>query len=175
MPETNIIVKNLKIKQRATFDMGELYKVMFRWFSRNNYDFQEKEYLEKAMGDGSAKQLEIAWRARKKISDYFRFDIKVKFLIIGLKSTEIEVGDVKRKTNEGDLEMRFDAVIVSDYEGKYEGNPVTKFFKDIYNHYIIKSRIENYETQIHEEVYELLAEIKSFLNLFKFQEVKAEE
>ena len=174
MVESTSVAK-LKIKQRATFDMGELYKVMFRWFSRNNYDFQEKEYLEKAMGDGSSKQLEIAWFGRRKISDYFRFDIKVRFLIIGLESAEIEVGDIKRKTNKGDLEMRFEANLMHDYEGKYEGNPLTKFFKDLYNKFIIKSRIDEYETQLHEEVYELVDEIKSFLNLFRFQETKAQE
>jgi len=103
--------------------MGELYKVMFRWFSRNNYDFQEKEYLEAQM-EGGAKKLEIGWYSYKKISDYIKFHIDVKFLIIGLTSAEIEVGNVKRKTNQGDLEMRFDAWIEYDYEGKYEKSPL---------------------------------------------------
>jgi hypothetical protein len=174
MSEKDVVAKGLKIKQRAVFDMGELYKVMFRWFSRNNYDFQEKEYSETAMGDG-AKKLEIAWYGARKISDYVKFHIDVKFLIIGLKSTQIEVGNVKRKTNEGDLEMRFDAWLEMDYEGKFEGNPVTNFFREFYNKYVIKSRIEGYEEQIHEEIYELMAEVKSFLNLFKFQEIQKEE
>ncbi|MBU2639762.1 MAG: hypothetical protein KKG75_03610 [Nanoarchaeota archaeon] len=173
MSERDFIIKNLKIKQRALFDMGELYKVMFRWFSRNNYDFQEKEYLEAQM-EGGAKKLEIGWYSYKKISDYIKFHIDVKFLIIGLTSAEIEVGNVKRKTNQGDLEMRFDAWIEYDYEGKYEKSPLLKVFRDLYNKYIIKSRIEGYEAQIHEEIYELVAEIKSFLNLFKFQEIKPE-
>tara|TARA_Y100000034_G_C6766233_1_gene341563 strand:- start:293 stop:817 length:525 start_codon:yes stop_codon:yes gene_type:complete len=174
MTERDFIIRNLKIKQRAVFDMADLYKVMFRWFSRNNYDFQEKEYFEKAMGDGSEKHLEIAWLAYRKVSDYFKFRINIKFLIIGLKSTEIEVGDIKRKTNEGDLEMRFDAILERDYEGRFESNAVTKFFRDLYDKLIIRSRIEEYETQIHEETYELIGEIKAFLNLFKFQEIKPE-
>lgn len=173
MPERNYIIRGLKIKQRATFDMGELYKVMFRWFSRNNYDFQEKEYLEKANADGS-KQLEIAWYGNKKISDYIKFHIDVKFLIIGLKSVEVEIGNIKRKTNQGDLEMRFDAWLEFDYEGKYESQPFVKFFRDVYNKYVIKSRIEGYEIQIHEELYELVGEVKSFLNLFRFQQIKPE-
>tara|TARA_Y100000034_G_C6822565_1_gene370605 strand:- start:69 stop:593 length:525 start_codon:yes stop_codon:yes gene_type:complete len=174
MPEQDYIVKGLKIKQRAMFDMGELYKVMFRWFSRHNYDFQEKEYLEKASGDGASKQLEIGWLSYRKISNYVKFHIDVKFLIIGLKSAEVEINGVKRKTNEGDLEMRFDAWLEKDYEGKFEGSPVTKFFRDTYDKYIIKSRIEDYEAQIYEELHELMAEVKSFLNLFKFQEIQPE-
>jgi hypothetical protein len=173
MPERDTIIDNLKIKQRALFDMGELYKVMFRWYSRNNYDFQEKEYSESAMGEGE-KKLEIGWLSYKKISDYIKFHIDVKFLVIGLKNTEVEVGNVKRKTNQGDLEMRFTAWLEYDYEGKFESSPFLKFFKDFYNKYVIKSRIEGYEAQIHEETYELIAEVKSFLNLFKFQEIKPE-
>ena len=86
----------------------------------------------------------------------------------------MEVGGVKRKTNEGDLEMRFDAWLETDYEGKYEGSPFLKFFRELYDYYIIRTRIQNYETQLHEEVYELMAEVKSFLNLFKFQEIERE-
>ena len=173
MSERDVIIDNLKIKQRAVFDMGELYKVMFRWFSRNNYDFQEKEYSESAMPEG-AKKLEIGWLSNKKISDYIKFHIDVKFLIIGLTSTEVEVGNVKTKTNTGDLEMRVSAWLEMDYEDKYSSSPIPKFLRDLYDKYIIKSRIENYEAQIHEECYELVAEVKSFLNLFKFQEIKKE-
>ena len=171
MSEKEFVARNLKIKQRSTFDMAELYKVMYRWFSRHNYDFQEKEYLEKQSGD--SKQLEIGWYGARKISDYIKLHINVKFLVIGLKNTEVQVGNVKRKTNEGDVEMRFDAIVERDYEGKFEGNPTTKFLREFYDKYVIKSRLEGYEEQLHEEVYELMGEVKSFLNLFKFQEIKS--
>lgn len=172
MSERDYIAKNLKLKQKSIFDMGELYKLMFRWFSQHNYDFQEKEYLEKAKPDG-AKTLEIGWIASRKISDYIKFYIKIKFLVIGLKDVEIEVDNMKRKTNSGDCEMRFDAWLEMDYEGKWEGNPVTKFFREFYNKYMIKGRIEDYEAQLHEELYELLGEIKALLNLYKFQGLEA--
>jgi len=45
----------------------------------------------------------------------------------------------------------------------------------MYNKYVTKSRMENYEAQIHEELYEFLNEIKSFLNLYKFQGVEVRE
>jgi hypothetical protein len=174
MSEKDFVVKNIKIKQKAVFDMSELYKVMYRWFSRNNFDFQEKEYSEAAMGEG-AKKLEIGWYGARKISDYIKFHINVKFLIIGLTSTEVQVGNVKRKSNEGDLEMRFDAIIERDYDSKFETNPITKFFREFYDRFVIRARLEGYEDQLHEEVYELMGEIKSFLNLFKFQEIREED
>lgn len=172
MSEKDYIAKSLKLRQKSIFDMTDLYKLMFRWFSQHNYDFQEKEYVEKAQGDGG-KVLEIGWMTTRKISDYIKFHIDIKFLIIGLKEVEIEVESMKRKTNSGDCEMRFDAWIEMDYEGKWEGNPVTKFFREFYNKYMIKSRLEDYKDELHEELYELMGEIKAFLNLYKFQGVEA--
>src|SRR3989338_11379589 len=172
MSERDVIAKGLKLKQKSIFDMDELYKLMFKWFSTHNYDFQEKEYIEKVQGDGS-KSLEIGWMSYRKISDYIKFRIDIKFLILGLTTVEIEVDRMKRKTNSGDIEMRFDAYIETDYEGKWESQPITKFFREFYNKYIIKGRMEGYEVQLHEELYELMGEIKAFLNLYKFQGVEA--
>ena len=167
------IASNLKIRQRSIFAMDELYKNMFRWFSRNNYDFQEKEYFEQIMPGGDAKKLEIAWIARRKISDYIRFVIEVKFLVAGLKSTEIEQDGVKRKIDSGDVEMRFTAKLERDYDKKWESNPVTQFLRDFYDKKIVRSRMEGYEVQLHEEIYALLSEIKAFLNLYKFQDIES--
>jgi hypothetical protein len=168
MPEKDYIAKGLKVRQVSVFDMGELYKLMFRWFSQHNYDFQEKQFMQKQMTSG-AKHLEIGWESAKKISDYIKFHIDVRFLVIGLDSIEVEVGNLKKKTNKGDCEMRFDGWLELDYESKWEGNPVTKFFRELYNKFIIRSRIEDYEAEIHEELYDLMNEVKSYLNLYKFQ------
>jgi len=170
MVEKDFIAKEpgLRVRQKGIFDMGELYKVMFRWFAQHNYDFQEKEYIDKVQPNGS-RVLEIGWWSYRKISDYVKFRIKVKFLIVGLKDIEIEVDGMKRKTNSGDCEVRFISWIETDYEGKWEANPITKFFREFYNKYIMRSKIEDYETELHTELYELMGEVKAFLNLYKFQ------
>ena len=173
MSEFDYIARNIKVRQQAVFDMADLYKIMFRWFSQHNYDFQEKQYMQRQSPDGS-RHLEIGWEAARKISDYIKFRIKIKFLVIGLSSVEVEVGSMKKKTNKGDIEMRFDAFLELDYEGKWEGNPATKAIRELYNKLIIKSRIEDYEAELHEELYELIGEIKSFLNLYKFQGLEAQ-
>ena len=71
--------------------------------------------------------------------------------------------------------MRFDAYLVLDDEGKLEGKPVLSSLKELYNKFVVRSRIENYEAELHEELYEFLNEIKSFLNLYKFQGVDLRE
>ena len=103
MPERDYIVKNIKIRQQSIFDMSDLYKIMFRWFTQHNYDFQEKQYMEQNSPRG--KHLEIGWETAKKISDYIKFHIDMKFLILGLDSVEIDLGGLKKKTNKGDITL----------------------------------------------------------------------
>jgi len=172
MTEKDYVAKGLKIRQQSIFDMSDLYKIMFRWFFQHNYDFQEKQYMEQATQRG--KHIEIGWETAKKVSDYIKYHIDIKFLILGLDSVEIEINNLKKKTNKGDIEMRFDAYLELDYENKWEGKPVTKFLREIYNKFVVKSRMENYEAELHEELYEFLNEIKSFLNLYKFQGIEVE-
>ena len=172
MSEKDFVANNIKVRQVSIFDMGDLYKTMFRWFSQHNYDFQEKQYMEQTTQGG--KHLEIGWETNRKISDYIKFHIDIKFLIVGLDSVEIEINNMKNKTNKGDVEMRFTAWLELDYEGKWEGNAFIKFLKEAYNKFIIKSRIEDYEAELHEELYEFIGEIKSYLNLYKFQGLEAQ-
>ena len=47
-----------------------------------------------------------------------------------------------------------------------------KFLREVYDKFIIRRRLEDYEEQIHDEVYELMNEVKAFLNLYKFQTVE---
>lgn len=174
MSEKDYIARGIKVRQQAIFDMADLYKIMFRWFSQHNYDFQERQYMQRQSPDGS-RHLEIGWQAARKISDYIKFRIDIRFLIIGLSSVEVDINSMKKKTHKGDVEMRFDAYLELDYEGKWEGNPMTKVVREFYNRWVIKARIEDYEAELHEELYELIGEIKSFLNLYKFQGIEGQQ
>lgn len=167
MPQRDIIVPHIKIKDRSIFNLDELYKLLLRWFELHNYDFQEQEYRDEDMGEGK-KHLEIKWYAEKKIDDYFKFVMEINFFIIGLESVEIERDGVKHKTNRGEIEMRTKAYILKDWQSKFEQSALMKFLRDIYDKYIIRARIEGYEGELYEETYKLLDEVKAFLNLHRF-------
>ena len=75
---------------------------------------------------------------------------------------------VKRETREVDMnsgvvEIKFAAVLIKDYEHKWEDRPVWKFLRGVYDRYIIKSRVNAYEDKIKEEVEEFIAQAKAFL------------
>ncbi|MEK6934940.1 MAG: hypothetical protein AABW46_03610, partial [Nanoarchaeota archaeon] len=168
MPQRDIIVPHVKVKDRAIFALEELYKALFRWFELHNYDFQEQEYRDDDMG-GGRKHLELKWYAERKIDDYFKFVMEVNFLIVGLEDVEVEIEGVKHKSNKGDIEIRTRSYLLKDWQAKFEQTAMMKFLRDVYDKYIIRGRIEGYESDIYEETYKFLDEIKAFLNLHRFE------
>ncbi len=153
-----------KTTYNGVFNFKELYNFIYRWLGDNRYAFiEEKTYTEKITPGG--KDIEIAWNARKKVSDYFRFYLKLQWLVRGLTNVEVQQGDVKVSTNKGMVEIRITGYLEKDYEHRWEATGIVKFMRGLYDRYIIKNRIEAYESKILEEVDELVAQAKSYLEM----------
>jgi len=153
-----------KVRHVGIFDFKETYRILFEWLIDQGYDFNEKNYKE-VIGAGNAKEIEIEWEAVRKVSDYFRFYIKVKWKIIGMTSVEVEIDGVKQKMNKGDLTLEFSCVLHKDYEDRWGGKPFFKFLRTLYDKYLIRERVEQYESKLIIEMEQLVAEAKSFLVL----------
>jgi len=160
MAEKDTIFKG-KIKQSGIFDFKEFYSFIYDWLKGEGYGVDEKVYSEKIAGD--AKDIEIEWEAKKKVSDYFKFVIKVSWNISGMKKVKVKKEGKEINMNSGGVSIKFAAVLVKDYESKWEDAPIWKFLRGIYDRYIIKSRIDQYEDDLMGELDELIAQCKSFL------------
>lgn len=152
-----------KIKHKGVFNFSDLYNLMYDWLADEGYDTNEKSYKETVSSAG--KELKIEWVAYRKVSDYFRFVIKVTWLIIGMTNVEIEVDGTKQPSNKGYIEIKVSSVLEKDYESRWESRPFFKFLRTLYDKYLIPARIEQYEGKLLGEMDELLAEIKAFLSL----------
>ncbi len=152
-----------KIKHSGIFDYKELYRFCYTWLVDKEYWVVEKEYSEKMTARG--KEIEIAWDAKRKISDYFRFYLKIRWRILGMKDVEVEEEGKRVSMNKGQPEIKVTAVLEKDYEHRWEQNAILKFLRGLYDRYIVRGRIEAYEDKIHGEADEFLAQVKSFLAL----------
>ena len=152
-----------KINHEGIFDYKDLYRFMYTWLTDYEYFIEEKVYTEKAKPEG--KEVEIHWIARRKISDYFRFILKIDWNIFGMTSVEIVKDNIKVKANKGRIEIKITAFLEKDYENKWETSSFLKFLRGVYDRFIIKGRIENYEDKVAEELDELVAQTKAFLAL----------
>ena len=75
MPEKDELFTT-KVKHTGIFNFKELYRILFEWLIDKDYDVNEKTYKEVVGGSG-AKEIEIEWDAERKVTDYFKFNLKV--------------------------------------------------------------------------------------------------
>jgi hypothetical protein len=162
MAEKNKVFET-KVKHSGIFDFRELYSFMYTLFTDMEYSVEEKNYSEKTKGD--QKEIEVAWLAKRKVSDYFRFLIKMDIRIIRMTNAEVVKDGIKISTNKGDFEVKFTVFLEKDYENRWENTAFLRFLRGIYDKYIIKSTLEGYEVQVAKEALDISDQVKAFLTL----------
>lgn len=161
MAEKDVVIKE-KLKYKGYCNFREVYNFMHKWLKKEECLVQEDQYEEKIHGD--KKDLEIKWDISKKLTDYFKLSIKIKTLVRNMEDVEVEIDGKKKKTNFLELEIEIKGVLVKDYSSKWI-SPSGKFFKELYDKFIIPKRTENMEYKVMDAVQELKEELKAFLEL----------
>ena len=156
-------VFNQKLKHKGFFNYSELYNFCYNWFKDEGFDISEDEYTEKLAGNG--KEILIKWKAKKKVSDYVKYEIKADWHILGMVDAEVMVGEKKEKSNKGEVKITVKGNLVRDYESKWDTSATIRFFRDIYDRYIIRETVKKYEDRLEEKAQEFVEQTKSFLNL----------
>jgi hypothetical protein len=152
-----------KVKRSGIFDFKEVYQFAYRWLTGEDYDVNEEKYIEEVQTD--AKKIEIKWVAEKKISDYFKIELKLEWRIVGMKDVEVERDGKRIKANSGTFEVKITGSLIKDYQSEWDVNPSYKFLRGIYEKWIIEGRIRQYEAKTFGEVEDLAEQIKAFLTV----------
>ena len=151
------------MKQTGHWKYTSLYDMLFNWLKDANYDLTEDLYNEKLQSNG--KEVIIRWTAEKKITDYFKYQIKLDWHILGMKDVEVEIDDKKVSTNKGEVELVFKGTVIRDYEKRWEDKPSLKFMRSIYEKHIIRKSVKEYEDDLEDETKELISDTKEFLRI----------
>jgi len=163
MPEKDAIFKS-NIKSAGIFNFPEFYRFCHEWLSDEaQLTVAEDKYVEKL--EGEAKFIDIEWTAFRKVTDYFKFEIKIKFKIIAMTSIEIQRNGKKEKTNKGSVQIKLIGNLIRDYDGKFEKTGFNKFLRSIYEKWVIPSRIKEYEDKLVGDSDEFLTQAKAWLDL----------
>ena len=149
-------VGGMGVKYNGTFNLDKLYKDAKNWFRNYKYDFTEKEYKEKKQAHGD--EIIIEFIGEKDVDDYARFSISVSIFITGVKklSKDVYIGDFR-----ANLKVSLNL----DYNNEWQYNKLKEFLFFIYNNFIIKNKIENYEGKLYGEFIEYESLIKKILGL----------
>jgi len=153
-----------KIKYEGIVSFKDFYRFCYDWLTEETELLvSEKKYKEKLKVD--AKDIDIEWVGERKVTDYFKFEIKAVFRILGLKNVEAIQSGVKVKTNQGSVEVTISGTLIRDYDGKFETTSGKKFMRSIYEKWVIPSRIEQFEDKLISDCDEFLSQAKAYLDL----------
>ena len=153
-----------KVKYSGIFSFKDFYKFCYDWLTEEpSFGISEEKYEEKIAGD--TKDITVEWGGQKKVTDYFRHDIRVVFKIKGLKEVEINQEGVKYKTNQGSAEISIKGTLTRDYDSKFERDAYRKFLRGVYEKWIIPARIEEYEDKLISTCDTFLGQAKAWLDL----------
>ena len=109
-------VYETKVVHAGIFSFKDLYKFIYEFFTSYQYAVVEKKYSEKIKAEG--KDVEVEWLCIRKISDYFRFRIKVTMRVVGMTQVEVTREGVKTKRDKAEIETKIASFLERDYENK---------------------------------------------------------
>ncbi len=167
MAEIETVVDSESLGYEGYFSVRELYALVNRWLSQNGYDRIEANNSEVVQEHG--KEISIFLWPYKKVSDYAKLEIRMFLTMSGVKDVKVKIRNQEVLCNEGKLNLTFDGLMVTDYEGKFASTPLLFFFRTFFDKYIFKTQTGSYENLLKKDIRRLKAEIKSFLNFYKVQ------
>jgi hypothetical protein len=156
-------VSETKVKWNGLFDFKEVYQFAYRWLDEEDYFVEERKYSEEVSGE--AKKIEISWVALKRVSDYFRYEQKLAWRIIGMTTVEVEKNGKKVKMNKGSFEIKITSTLIKDWASTWETSPFMKFLRGVYDRFIVEGRIRNYELKCFKDGEDMAEQIKAFLTI----------
>jgi|TARA_B100002003_G_scaffold27849_1_gene23086 hypothetical protein len=152
------------LKYAGIFPFSDLYNFCYTWLTEEaGLDILEDKYEEKLEGD--TKEINIKWIGEREVTDYFKFEFVIEFVIRNLKKVEINQDGKKVETNKGNAKIKVKGDLIRDYEGRFETNAFLKFLRSIYERWVISSRIDQFKEDIFKEGDEFLAQTKAYLDL----------
>jgi len=153
-----------KLKYKGYFNFKDFYGFCYNWLTEElGMNVTENEYSEKITGP--TKEVAFKWTCKSKVTDYFAFEIKLAFRILQLSEVEINKGGVKVKTNSGDITIKLKAILIKDYDGKFETSGRMKIWRGIYEKWIISQRVTQFEDKLTGMADDFLGQAKAFLDL----------
>jgi hypothetical protein len=153
-----------KIKYSGIVNFAEFYKFCYQWLKEEvGLSLSEDKYSEKLSGD--SKNIDVDWTGTRELTDYFKYETKVSFKVIGLTSIEVTQDGKKIKTNKGSIEVSIKGTLLRDYKGKFEHSAFQKFLRGVYEKMVIASRIDEFQSKVVGDCDEFLAQAKAYLDL----------
>lgn len=162
MAELTTVVRNLKVSFEGLFDFAELMNHVQGYFKSEGFGWFEAQHNEIVKETG--KDIFIMADNRREISDYAKSRIVIYITVRDLTDVEIEKDGRKLIVNRGKVTFEFEAYILTDYMGRFEGKPWMYFYRAIMEKFVGVREIHRYRTLVREDIDIILREVHGYLN-----------
>ena len=153
-----------KVTHNGLVDFTALYNYAYSWLKdEENYGVSETRYNEKV--SGNARDIDIEWNAYKNVSDYFSIDFKIKWEIRGLAEVEVEIDGKKKKMNKGSVAVEVKGHLIRDRKSEWDASPFYRFIREVYNKYIVPTRVDILEDKVKDDVRKFVEVLKSIFEV----------
>ncbi|RME54431.1 hypothetical protein D6777_03840 [Candidatus Woesearchaeota archaeon] len=160
------VIEGVIIKHKGFFDFNAIISEIPAWFKKHKYDNFQKGHSQKPTPGGG--YFEGTWKAVKEVTDYVKFDITVDIWLRDMQDVAIEKEGKTIKANKGNIEITFNANMEKDYAKQFtnrkgEETEFLKFLRELYEKYVIKSKLSEYEDKLEYEAKDLIEHVKKHL------------
>ncbi|MFH1683137.1 MAG: hypothetical protein ABIA37_05055 [Candidatus Woesearchaeota archaeon] len=168
MTEKNLVVDNKIITYKGIFRANEVLMTISDELKNLGYQEQEKKTEETVVPAGKSTYIEL--RPFKEKAAQMTLMIKIKIHFNNVVEVVKEVDEMKRRFQQGDVEIAFDAWSVTDYGKRWGMRPWFYFMKGFVNKYIYRYPLEaGFVGEVGADTEKIHDEVKALLNLYKYQ------
>lgn len=138
-------------KKRAIINFDKIYHAVFMWLEERKYQCRHEELYKLKGSDG-----EWDIHGDKKIGDYVKYHIDIKFQTWDMKDIEVMKGDKKVRMTDVKLKVSINGKAETDWQERFEHSKFQETLRKFYEKYIIKKKIEDlWEFEVYKEMYDI--------------------
>jgi hypothetical protein len=167
-------VQETRIKFKDIFNIKELYTQMHDWLVEEGYaDKSDKKFKEifyhHRWTQTGGEEVRFWWRLGKELSSYYKYEMDINVLVIGLKNTDIVVQGQKFKANTGECELKVHARVIADQKGEWKKHWLLKHFHKLFYRRVFFKQTEMHRKQLYLDVYRFMEFLKTHFKLKKYR------
>lgn len=171
MYEKNLIINSRELKYKGIFRVEELFATVNQALVEKGYEKREKKTEELVTEEGRRTYVEL--RPLKIMSNYVSLMLKIKFNLDNITETTETVAGVKKKFQQGDVNLIFDAWYLTDYEKRWGMKPFVFFMKGLINKFLYQFPLEkSFRAELVSDTAYIYAQIKKLFQSYHYQPPK---
>ncbi len=166
--EKKLIIDGLRFSYNGVFDILDFYKTVEDWIREKGYERELKKKLEHVKPNG--KELEWHIEIWKKPNDWSKTFISMRAMFKNIKELEMVKAGAKRRLNQGEVLVIFDAWFETDLQGRWQQKPSYYFLRTLFDKYIYMfwGEKERMTTPLANDTYALHKRLKAFFSLYRY-------